>query len=103
MAANIHIGDVGTLMRVTIYDQDNAAIDLSGVIVKKILLRKPNGQVVEKTALFNTNGTDGKLKYTTLTGDIDVAGAWKLQGYIEGTTTKWHSDIVEFTVDGNLN
>jgi len=102
MTVNMRVKDVGTKMTVTILDENNAAVDISTVTTKEIWLRKPNGEVITKTASFDTDGTDGKLKYITIEGDVEIAGTWKLQGYIEGSTVKWHSTIEEFDVDGNL-
>ena len=101
--ANIHKNDVGTVIEVIIKDEDNVAIDVSAATVKTIRLRNPAGTVMEKTAVFVTDGTDGKIKYTTVDGDLDATGDWRTQAYIEiGSTVKFYTDDTLFHVVGVL-
>lgn len=46
----------------------------------KVRARNPNGAFKEWVATLN-NSTS--IKYVLLTGDIDVAGKWQFQPYIE--------------------
>lgn len=97
----IHVGDVGTVFTVTIMD-GAAIVNISTATVKQILYKKPDGTVLTKTADFSTNGSDGKIKYVTVVGDLDAAGTWSIQGYVEMPAGKWHSDISQFEVFKNL-
>jgi hypothetical protein len=99
----IHNGDVGTIIRLTITEDDNTtAIDVSGATVKKFYFLKPDDTKINKTAEFNADGTDGKLKYTTVAGDINAVGRWQVQAYVEIGAAKYYSTKTTFTVQSNL-
>ena len=101
MSANeIHVGDVGTIFEVTVMD-GTAVVDISTATTKQLIFKKPDGTLLTKDASFKTTGVDGILRYTTIAADLDQAGGWKLQAYIEMPTGKWHSDITEIIVYGN--
>lgn len=100
MTDEIHVGDIGTIIEVTVLETA-VALDISTATVKQFTLRKPDGTSVTKTALFSATGTDGKLRYTTILNDLDQSGNWTLQVYLEMPGGKWHSDKVNFTVWGN--
>jgi len=105
MAANeIHKGDIGTVFEVTVKDGDTV-VDVSSASTegsKKIRFSKPGGTVVEETATFSSNGTDGKIRYVTIADDLDTAGVWKWQAYVVLSSGTWNSDVKEFTVHPNL-
>lgn len=101
MTAEIHVGDVGTVFEVTV-QENGVALNISTATTKQILLRKPDGTVLTKSAAFVTNGTDGKISYTTIAGDLSSEGQWKIQAYIVLTTGSWHSDAQRFDVFPNL-
>jgi hypothetical protein len=102
MSANeIHLGDIGTIFDVTVMD-GTTAVNISTATVKQFILKKPDGSSVTKTASFKVLGADGVLTYTTLANDLDQAGTWSLQVYIEMPTGKWHSDTYSFVVYLNL-
>lgn len=45
--------------------------------------KPPNsGTMLTKAGSFTTDGTDGKLSYTTIAGDLSVAGEWKASASI---------------------
>jgi hypothetical protein len=102
MAANeIHVNDVGTQFRLTIKD-DGEIVDISSVTEKIIHFRKPNGTCVEKEASFLTDGTDGILTYLSQDGDLDMAGKWKIQAFVDFGSTEFYSNIDSFKVYRNL-
>lgn len=99
----IHVGDVGTIIRLTITEADGTtAVDVSGATVKTFYFLKPTGTKINKTAVFDSDGTDGKLKYTTLAGDIDTVGRWQVQAYVEIGAAKYYSSKETFSVHSNL-
>ena len=103
MPANeIHKSDIGTVFKVTIKDSASA-VDISTATTKQIIFKKPGGGKLEKTASFFTDGTDGVITYTTISGDLSEEGMWKLQGYIvlSGGNT-FYTDISTFKVYRNL-
>src|SRR5574341_746475 len=98
----IHIGDIGTVIEITVKEND-APLNLSDATVKKFVFRKATGTAVEKTASFSTDGSNGKLRYVTIANDIDAAGRWTLQVYIETPGGKWHTDEIAFRVLENIS
>ena len=100
---SLHIGDIGTEIILTIAE-DGAIVNISGVATKFIILRKPSEAVVTKTAEFVTDGTDGQIKYVTISADdLDEDGIWHAQGHVTGLGG-WSgkSDIAYFRVKSNL-
>src|SRR3990167_532392 len=93
----IHKGDVGTKFLSTIQDND-VIVDISGAISKQLLFQKPDGTNITQTALFDTNGTDGKIYYTTASGDLNVIGRWSIQSKIVLAGGTWISDRYKFQV-----
>ena len=102
MSGTIHVGDIGTVIEVTVKDEDDAIVNLSTATVKQFIFDKPDGVNVTKDAAFSTTGVDGKLRYTLVANDILLHGDWNLQIYIENPSGKWHSDVKTFSVRENL-
>lgn len=102
--SEIHVGDIGTVFKVKIVDDDTGdAIDISLCLIKEIKFAKPDGDtVVTYTASFTTDGTDGFIQYSTLAGDLDVHGRWEVQGRIVHPTFTNSSKIGSFIVKPNL-
>jgi len=99
----IHDGDFGHVFEITFVDSDGDAIDISAANTLQIYMRNNAGTVDTHTAGFTTDGTDGKIDYTTVSGDIDTPGLWQIQGHVTDTgvyqrKTEWGS----FTVEANL-
>lgn len=101
MAEN-HVGDTGTVFKATIKDESGVVIDVSAATVLLMKFKRPNGTVMEKTALLLNGGTDGKIYYVTLQTDLSVKGVWTVQGYVEVDDGAWHSDKHVFNVDDNF-
>ena len=79
MAADeIHVDDVGTLFKVTIADCPSS-LDISSATTKTLKFKKPSGTVLSKPGTFFTDGSDGILTYTSVSGDLDECGRWELQ------------------------
>jgi hypothetical protein len=99
----IHVGDVGTVITLTIYEDDGTTVvDVSSATTKTIYFKSPSGTKKNATASFTTDGKDGKIYYTTVAGFIDTAGVWEVQGYVEIGTAKYYSTKGRFQVHGNL-
>ena len=98
----IRVGDIGTIIKLTVYDQDGVVADISVASTKQIIFQNAYGKQVVKNATYETDGTDGILTYTTLITDLDKAGAWKVQGKVVIPAGTFFTDITEFTVHPNL-
>ena len=102
MAQNeIHVGDIGTVFQVTVLD-GGEAIPLQTATTKQLIFTKPSREKLTKAAAFVTDGSDGKIKHTSVSGDLDESGNWKIQAYIVLPGGSWKSDIGEFFVHPNL-
>ncbi len=73
------VDDYGTRL-IVVVEEDGEPLDISTATAKTLELTKPDGTVESKTAVFFTDGTDGKLLYTTIAGDMDVEGLWYVRG-----------------------
>jgi hypothetical protein len=98
----IHVGDIGTILEATIKNI-NTPVDISSATTKNILLKKPAGTVLTKAGVFTTDGTDGQLQYTTISGDLNEDGVWEIQAHVILPAGNWHSDIKKFSVFPNVN
>ena len=96
------VGDIGTTIKATITDQDGAALDVSGASTLQLLFLKPNGVLVTQTATMTGDGTDGVIQYVTVSGDLDVPGIWKSQGYIVDAGKEHKSSVDSFHVKPNI-
>lgn len=99
----IHVGDIGTTITVTVLE-DETALDISGATTKEFIIKRPDGDLVTKTASFVTTGTDGRLRYTVTSGDVsgdvlnDISGTWQVQVYLEMPGWSGKSESGKFTV-----
>lgn len=98
----IHVGDVGTVFEVSVVDEDCLPVDLSSSTVLSLRLKAGKAVTIERDAIVVNDGTDGKIKYTTVAGDLSAAGIWKIQAYVETPEGKWSTDIGSFEVHTNL-
>ncbi len=71
---NLFIGDTGTQIIL------DCGINISSATILHILCRKPDGSKVTWSGVLEGTNT---IKYTVGTGDLDVAGTWELQAYVE--------------------
>lgn len=103
----IHVGDIGTVFELTIKDEENDIVDISSQSSMEIVFQKPNHTIVTKNAELVNTGTDGKVQYVTVAGDLDIAGVspkphWALQAVVVLPAGIWNSDIRKFDVHPNL-
>jgi hypothetical protein len=72
---------VGVAIKGTIVE-DDVAVNVSTVTTKQLVFTKPDGTQVTKTAAFLTDGSNGIIQYVTVSGFLDQAGTWSVQGYV---------------------
>lgn len=70
----VYVGSIGTLIAL------DCGEDVSVATVRTIKARRPNGSTVDWTA--GADGTHG-IAYTTVSGDLSMAGLWTFQSYVE--------------------
>jgi len=101
MPSEIHVNDIGTRFLATIQDNGDI-VDVSNASIINMIIKKPDDEVVHKTANLLTDGTDGKIYYDTIAGDLDEAGQYKLQGRVSLPSGTYYTDIYTFHVHCNL-
>ena len=101
MASEIHEGDVGTKLLITVTD-DGSVVDISSATSKDIFIKKPDGTILNRTGVLETDGTDGKMYYITIAGDLDTAGNYKIQGKVTLATGTFYTSTATFKVHCNL-
>lgn len=110
MAADeIHVGDTGTRITLTVYDGDSV-VDLGSFTTIQIIFEDPDGASNAMTATLTTDGSDGKMYVDTEETTFDQSGEWGMQGYVEVAggeppviTSCWHTDLTRFTVYPNID
>ena len=101
MASQIHVGDIGTTLIVTILE-NGSVVDISSATSLQIVIRKPDATTLTKTGVFTTDGTDGKMQYVSIAGDFDQSGNYRIQGKVELTGGNYSSSVGSFKVHCNL-
>jgi hypothetical protein len=100
---SLHVGDIGAVIRRNLKNVDGTVLDISSATTKEIVLLSPSGDKATKTAAFTTNGTDGKLQYTTtITTDLHEPGVWRAEAHVILSSGEFRSDAPPFVVSGNL-
>ena len=103
MAANeIHKGDIGTQFTVTVQD-GTTVVAISTASTKQLIFKKPGGTILTKSTSFVTDGTDGKMQYVSVDGDLSDDGVWKMQGKVIIGGNTFSTDITSFKVYRNLS
>jgi len=90
MSDKVYVGDVGTRIAL------DAGEDITTQTVLKIKYRKPDGTTGEWSASVEANNY---AVYYTQDGDLDTAGLWKFQIYIELPTWEGHGETAEYMVN----
>ena len=97
------VGNVGTVFRAKVVDQDGKPVDISAASTLTFKWKAPDGTVDSHTASLSTDGTDGLCQYTTTSAaDLDQAGTWEWQVFADWGTNEWHSSTKTFDVKAIL-
>lgn len=99
----VRLNDIGVAIILTITDQDGTVVDISGAIVKQIILKSQSGDLKTKTAQLHTDGSDGKARYTTVDGDLDSIGDWQAEANVQLSDGTWRSTRYDFRVEDVLS
>lgn len=96
------IGDYG--LSVTFFVkkiQNGVAVprDISTSTSQAVQFTNPTGSVIEKSASFVTDGTDGGITYVIEEGLLNQEGPWDVRGKVTtGTTQEFRTDKIRFDV-----
>lgn len=103
--ASIHVGDVGTAFVDVLTDEDGAVVNLSAATAKKFSIGPVGTATAWLDAAFDTDGTDGALKYVSTAGLLGTtnadAGTWSYQFYVEVGSSKFYGDAHGFKLKEN--
>lgn len=102
MPSEVHVNQIGFEFEATVKDEAKNIVNLTLATVMEFRFKKPDGTVVTRPAVWASTGVDGRMKYVTVAGDLDIAGAWQAQGYAELVAEKWTTDVYRFRVYANL-
>ncbi len=73
-------------------------IDLTLSTTRKLKIIKPDGRNVEWTATVTTPATSGYLGYTSVSGDLDVTGTYKINAYVTFPSGAFTGETAVFRV-----
>ena len=105
--SSLRKGDVGTALRWTV-SEDGNAVDVSVATVKQLKLVKPDGTQLTKSLVNSTkgsdkkDGTDGRVEYVTVAGDVSLKGTYKWQLFFNLVSWSGNSWQGSFTVEDIL-
>ena len=95
----LYVGDAGVNLIIDLVDC-GTAVDLSTLNTAEFIFKKPDDTPLVKTASVVGDPTNGQLGYVFQTGELDQAGRWQVQAYLDITSPAFigHSQIDEFEV-----
>lgn len=99
--AEIHKNSIGVTFKITIKEGDSA-YDVSSASTKQLVFKKPSGELLTVDCTFTNSGSDGKIQYSTVSGDLDEVGWWRLQAYLVIGSNEFRTNIGRFQVHDNL-
>lgn len=103
----ICVGDVGTLIRITVKDKITDVVqDLSTVTDIELKFKKPDGTIITTEGQLLTDGEDGKIYYLVEEGGdlvFDIPGRYRVQARITTSSGEFGTDIQAFKVHPNLD
>lgn len=93
-----YIGSSGTTLYI------RTGIDLTDVSITSFSIKvlKPNNTEVTWNAIIDPSN-DTQMKYVILDTDIDIAGTYRIQSYVETATEKFLGDTTSFIVKDKFN
>jgi hypothetical protein len=99
----IYVGAIMDLEILMVTDCDpNVAMDISSSSTVEIVLQRPDGTSVTKTATLRAGGTDGVLYITTDAADLTMSGTYSIQAQVVMPDWAGSSLIGEFEVQEKL-
>jgi len=97
----IHVNDIGTVFTITIRE-GTAPVDISTATTKNIIFKRQDQSINTVAGSFVTDGSDGQITYSTVSGDLSVSGEYCIQAKIVMPAGTWNSEVDHFDVYKNL-
>lgn len=85
-----YVGDVGTLLRVSV------GTDISDATTVRLYITKPDATTATWVGAVSDCGKE--ITYTILSGDWDQDGEYLLQSYVVTPGGTWYGDTVAFKI-----
>lgn len=82
--------------------ENGSPVDISSATQKDLIFKKPPQDKFIRAADFVTDGTDGKIKYSSVAGEIDIKGTYRLQAFIKTLGGEYFTEIKTIDVAENL-
>src|SRR3990172_6653069 len=97
--------DQGVRVIVAVVDGYGNPVDLRGASAKTIKFLKPDGTTYDATAVFLSNGYDGRVLFTStsLLPPFNQAGAWWVQAAVTVGGKRQHTQWGAFSVERNID
>ena len=89
----LHVGDVGTEIVLDCWT------NVSNSTLCEIIAKKPDESRVHWTASV---ADETSIKYVVQAGDLNVAGNWRLQTYVEFQNGKWRGTPTKMKVRNKI-
>ena len=100
MQSPFFVGDFGLSIRITVADSKGEALPINLATAKEFEIEDPSRNITVVAAAFITDGTDGRLEYILVNGDLDEKGRWKVRAKItEGVAKLFRTEKLEFLVN----
>jgi len=97
---DIRVGDIGTQFLFTVRNSsDSSLINISNYSNRTVTFIKPNGDQITVSGTLYTDGTDGKLFYNSVSGNIDQIGFWRARVTLSSSGNLFNTDYYRFTVN----
>jgi len=88
----IYVSDWGVVFSVLV------GTDLTSSVLHKLKVIKPDGRNATWNCTVATPATAGYLSYTSVLGDLDVAGTYKLNAYVTFSSGVFTGETAVFRV-----
>ena len=99
----LQVNDVGIQLITTIKNSDGVTpINLSTATNLTIYIYRPDSELIVGPASLVTDGTDGRIQYTTQTTDLTVPGIYRIQATYQIGGNLKHTDRSVFCIEPNL-
>lgn len=104
-----HLYDVGVEVEVQFVWDDPSSppgrlspYDVSDADELRVYVERPDGAVFLRPGRIVSDGSDGRVRYVSLAGDLSQRGTWKVQGWSRRGAEYLASDVTTFEVAYNL-
>lgn len=92
------VGEIPAPVVVTFKDSAGAVLNISGYTPKWTIKREFDASVTKSASLV-TDGTDGKVIYTWVDGDMSLPGEWIAEAWVGNGSNRFATVTFAYRVD----